>query len=154
VDAALAAAGLEPGFLELEITETAVMQHFDESAPRIACLRSLGVSILLDDFGTGYSSLSYLQRLPVTTIKLDKSFLWDIETSTSAVALIRGVIALAHDLGVRVVAEGVETGEQLEAVRGLGCDEVQGYLLGGVTAGADMPGILGRDARLPFPIPA
>jgi len=154
VDAALAAAGLEPGFLELEITETAVMQHFDESAPRIACLRSLGVSISLDDFGTGYSSLSYLQRLPVTTIKLDKSFLWDIETSTSAVALIRGVIALAHDLGVRVVAEGVETGEQLEAVRGLGCDEVQGYLLGGVTAGADMPGILGRDARLPFPIPA
>jgi diguanylate cyclase (GGDEF)-like protein/PAS domain S-box-containing protein len=154
VAAALAATGLEPGFLELEITETAVMQHFDDSAPKIGRLRSLGVSISLDDFGTGYSSLSYLQRLPVTTVKLDKSFLWDIETSASAVALIRGVIVLAHDLGVRVVAEGVETSEQLEAVRGLGCDEVQGYLLGGVTAGADMPGVLGGDVRLPIPIPA
>ena len=93
-------------------------------------LRALGVGISLDDFGTGYSSLSYLQKMPIDALKLDKSFLQDVGASRSAVALIKGVISLAHSLNLRVVAEGIESDEQLNAVRDMGCDEAQGFLLG------------------------
>jgi EAL domain-containing protein (putative c-di-GMP-specific phosphodiesterase class I) len=93
-------------------------------------LRALGVSLALDDFGTGYSSLSYLRNLPIDTLKIDQSFLEGLETAPNALPLLKAIVVLAHSLNLCVVAEGVETEPQLEALRLVGCDRVQGYLTG------------------------
>jgi EAL domain-containing protein (putative c-di-GMP-specific phosphodiesterase class I) len=127
---AIEAESLDPRRVIIEITESAIMSNISEAVARMERLRAIGVAIALDDFGTGYSSLSYLQRLPLDALKLDKSFLHDVGASRGAVALIKGVIALAHSLNLRVLAEGVESDEQLRAIRDLGCDEAQGFLLG------------------------
>src|SRR5262249_48255000 len=97
---------------------------------KIAMLRSRGVTISIDDFGTGYSSLSYLRTLRVDNLKIDRSFVANISAEPQSYFLIQGLISLAHSIGVKVVVEGVETSQQLAAVRELGCDLVQGYLLG------------------------
>jgi diguanylate cyclase (GGDEF)-like protein/PAS domain S-box-containing protein len=130
VEAALASSGLEPRYLELELTESIVMSDMVEFAKKMAQLRGLGVRISVDDFGTGYSSLSYLQRLPIDILKLDRSFVEEFKHSSSGSSLVRAVVTLAHGLGIRVTAEGVETEQQLEAVQMSGCDKAQGYLLG------------------------
>ncbi len=122
--------GLDPRLLELELTESLVMRDIDESARRMARIRDLGVGISIDDFGTGYSSLSYLRCLPVDTLKIDKSFLHEIETSTSAVPMIRSIVSLAHNMGLSVVGEGVENEKQLALLREAGCDRAQGHLFG------------------------
>ena len=122
--------GLRPGSLELELTESVVMQGFDEMAAKIAQLRLLGVSISIDDFGTGYSSLSYLQKLPIDRLKVDRSFIREIATSAHAVSLTEALVSLAHCLGVQVVVEGIETRQQYDAICRIGCDLAQGYLLG------------------------
>jgi len=131
VAGALAAAGLEPSALCLEITESAVL---DDAATALANLRALsqyGVLIALDDFGVGASSLSRILDLPpVDVIKVDRSFIAEIGSSPSAAALLRGVLGLARSLGLAAVAEGVETDEQLNELRELRCDMVQGFLLG------------------------
>jgi diguanylate cyclase (GGDEF)-like protein len=129
---ALAASGLDPVFLELEITESLVMRDFEESIERIGRLRTLGVSVSIDDFGTGYSSLAYLRRLPADTLKIDQSFLRDSDSRTTS--LIGAITALAHDLGLMVVGEGVETPQQLEILKQAGCDKAQGHLFGGPLA--------------------
>jgi len=128
VIAALASSGLNPARLELEITETTLLQDSEQTLSTLYQLRELGVRIAMDDFGTGYSSLSYLQSFPFDKIKIDRSFISDIADGTGSLNIVRAVAAMAKGLGMSTTAEGVETTEQLEAVRTEGCGMVQGYL--------------------------
>jgi diguanylate cyclase (GGDEF)-like protein/PAS domain S-box-containing protein len=130
VKSTLAATGLDPHQLELEITENALFDHGTESQRALEALGRLGVEIAIDDFGTGYSSLSYLRRLPVDGIKVDQSFVADLPGDPEACAIVRAIIALAHNLGLKVVAEGVENGAQREFLAAQGCDIGQGYFFG------------------------
>ena len=129
---------LQPSFLELEITESSVMQNPIEAVKTLTELRKLGVSVSMDDFGTGHSSLSYLRRLPVDCVKIDRSFVTDIETNPGDAAIAQAIINLAHHLGLRVVAEGVETQAQLSMLAANGCDQMQGYLFAPPLAAADV----------------
>jgi EAL domain-containing protein (putative c-di-GMP-specific phosphodiesterase class I) len=130
VAGALERAALPACLLDLELTETVVMQSLEDVARKIACLRDTGVTISIDDFGTGYSSLSYLQTLRIDYLKIDRSFIRNIPFDANALSLTRALVSLAHGLGTKVVVEGVETSLQLETVRSLGCDIAQGYFLG------------------------
>jgi diguanylate cyclase (GGDEF)-like protein/PAS domain S-box-containing protein len=130
VQNALRESGLAPHRLELEVTESVLIQHPDAAAKLLADLKALGVRVAMDDFGTGYSSLSYLQRFHFDKIKVDRSFICAIGTEPTAAAIIRAVINLASSLGMLTCAEGVETNEQLDALRCEGCSEVQGFLFG------------------------
>src|SRR6185369_8177560 len=123
----LRSTGLEPSALELEITESSVMDRSETSLGVLQQLRSLGVRIVLDDFGTGYSSLAYLRQLPLDIIKVDRSFVTDLDVADPNVGIVRAVVSLAHGLGITVVAEGIETDEQARRLRDLGCDMGQGY---------------------------
>jgi EAL domain-containing protein (putative c-di-GMP-specific phosphodiesterase class I) len=119
-----------PSLLELEITEGIFIRDLNLAVVRIRELQRLGLSIALDDFGTGYSSLSYLQRMPINAVKLDRSFVSDLTNDPATVSMVRSVLAMADALHLRVITEGVETEQQLDILRSLGCDEAQGYLLG------------------------
>jgi len=120
--------GLKPA-LELEITESLLMEDIERNIKRLKTLRDLGVTIAIDDFGTGYSSLNYLARLPVDLLKIDRSFVLGMSVSPESRAIVSAIISLAHSLSLKVVAEGVETDEQLKILRLLKCDEMQGFLL-------------------------
>jgi diguanylate cyclase (GGDEF)-like protein/PAS domain S-box-containing protein len=120
--------GLEAHYLELEITESMVMEDAPRLIRMLGELRELGVQTSIDDFGTGYSSLSYLRRFPVHRLKVDRSFIIDVTTNSEDAAIVRTIITLGHNLGLKVIAEGVETPAQLEFLRRNDCDEVQGYL--------------------------
>jgi diguanylate cyclase (GGDEF)-like protein/PAS domain S-box-containing protein len=122
--------GLEARYLEVELTESAVMHDADQFIAMLGELNDLGVQIALDDFGTGYSSLSYLKRFPVDRLKVDRSFVQDIVTDSDDATIVRTIIALGHNLGLKVVAEGVETQQQLDFLRANHCDELQGYFFG------------------------
>jgi len=128
---------LDPGRLELEITESLLMQHTPDTMDLLEELNEIGVRLVLDDFGTGYSSLSYLKRLPVHALKVDQSFVRGVTTNAHDAAIATAIIVLAHNLGLTVVAEGVETREQMEFLRDRGCDELQGFLFGTPFAPAD-----------------
>ena len=119
-----------PRLVELEITEGIFIRDLNLAVIRIRELQRLGLSVALDDFGTGYSSLSYLQRMPIDAVKLDRSFVNDLTTDAATVSMVRSVLAMAEALCLRVITEGVETQQQLDILRALGCDEAQGYLLG------------------------
>lgn len=127
---ALMETGFPPGLLELEITEGIFIRDLNLAGARIRELKRLGVTVALDDFGTGYSSLSYLQRMPIDAVKLDRSFVSELRAEECTVSMLRSVLSMARALDLRVVTEGVETRDQLEILRELGCDEAQGYLLG------------------------
>jgi diguanylate cyclase (GGDEF)-like protein len=116
--------------LELEITESLIMEDVEHTVASLLAIRALGVTIAIDDFGTGFSSLSYLSKLPVNTLKIDRSFIVDMNSGASGLTLVSVIINLAHALKLNVVAEGVETEEQLRQLRRLRCDEMQGYLFG------------------------
>jgi diguanylate cyclase (GGDEF)-like protein len=118
-----------PGGLDLEITESLIMQNLEANIPKLKAIREMGVQIVIDDFGTGYSSLSYLAKLPVNTLKIDRSFIRDMENSSDGLAIVTTIISLAHSLGVNVIAEGVETEAQIDTLRLLKCDEIQGYVI-------------------------
>jgi diguanylate cyclase (GGDEF)-like protein len=124
----LAAAGLAPGELELEITESTVMQNPDQAAALMGEMRRLGVRLAMDDFGIGYSSIGQLKRFPIDSLKLDRTFVRDLPEDINDVAITRAVIAMAHTLRIGVIAEGVERQAQLDLLRAEGCDEYQGYL--------------------------
>ncbi len=128
--------GLPAEMLELEITESTVMQQTDATLGMLKRLKELGVSLAIDDFGTGYSSLAYLKRFPVDKLKIDKSFITDVPKSRDHNAIVTAIIGLAHALGLRVVAEGVETEAQMEFLQNARCDLIQGYL-GGRPVDAD-----------------
>lgn len=128
VNAAVARAGINPRQLEIEITETVLIASLEESTQRLTQLRDSGVRLALDDFGTGYSSLTYLRSLPVGTLKIDKSFIDRIAADNGQVQLIRSIIDMAHSLGLTVVAEGVETEQQLAKLIACQCDFIQGYV--------------------------
>lgn len=140
--------GLDAGRLELEITEGVLIDDFSRAVSILRRLKSLGVHIALDDFGTGYSSMSYLQAFPFDMIKIDRSFISNLERSAQSKALLRGVIGLARGLELPVTAEGVETRAQLDVVTRAGCDLVQGFLIGRPAAIDRYAEVVGRPASL------
>ncbi|MBI1182166.1 MAG: EAL domain-containing protein [Alphaproteobacteria bacterium] len=121
--------GIAPSGLELEITETMLMKDTENALQTLAALDEMGIGLALDDFGTGYSSLAYLKRFPLQTIKIDRSFVADVASDPEDYEIVRTIISMGHSLRRRILAEGVETAEQLAVLRELRCDEVQGYLL-------------------------
>jgi EAL domain-containing protein (putative c-di-GMP-specific phosphodiesterase class I) len=127
VKAGLSRHGLPPSSLAMEITESALMKNPSLAEATLNALAAAGVCLAIDDFGTGYSSLAYLQRLPAELVKIDQSFVRDLERDARKRALVSAMIKLSHDLGHRVVAEGVETPEVVQVLREAGCDEAQGY---------------------------
>jgi len=120
--------GLDPRYLELELTESLIMEHAEATITNLAELKALGLQLSIDDFGTGYSSLSYLKRFPINTLKIDKSFVKDVDKDPDSAAIVKAIIAMAHNLNLAVIAEGVETEQQLAFLREYGCDQIQGYL--------------------------
>ncbi len=125
---ALAASGLHPTRLEIEITETVLLQDREATLAVLHQMRALGIRIAMDDFGTGYSSLTYLQSFPFDKIKIDRSFVKDITENAGSLYIVRAVAALANGMGMAATAEGVETAEQLDRIAAVGCTEMQGYL--------------------------
>ncbi|MBV4478094.1 bifunctional diguanylate cyclase/phosphodiesterase [Pseudomonas sp. B2M1-30] len=129
IESALRSAGVAPERLELEVTENALMGNIADTLVLLRQIRALGVSLSIDDFGTGYSSLAYLKRLPLNTLKVDRSFILDIPKSTADMEIVQAIIVMAHTLHLQVVTEGVESLEQYEFLERSGCDFIQGYLL-------------------------
>jgi EAL domain-containing protein (putative c-di-GMP-specific phosphodiesterase class I) len=133
---------LQPDRLELEITETVVLHDTADTLRALHQLRAMGISFALDDFGTGYSSLSYLHSFPFSKIKIDKSFVQDLMTSKQSMSIVRAVVGLGESLGVMTLAEGVETREQLDKLRGKGCTEVQGYYFSRPRPAGEVPAMI------------
>lgn len=128
ISAALEESGLTPDCLELEITESMIMQNAERASQMLENVRKFGSHVLIDDFGTGYSSLGYLKQFPIDSLKIDRSFVRDIPQDSDDMAITQAIIAMAHSLKMKVVAEGVETQEQLDFLREQGCDQLQGYM--------------------------
>jgi diguanylate cyclase len=147
VAAILEETGLSPEYLKLEITESLAMQNPDSAIQQLHALKQLGIEIAIDDFGTGYSSLNYLKKFPIDTLKIDRSFVGDIPGDSDDVAIVTAIIAMAHNLKINVVAEGVETEEQLVFLRDQHCDEMQGYLFSRPVPAEEFEALLieGRD---------
>jgi EAL domain-containing protein (putative c-di-GMP-specific phosphodiesterase class I) len=118
---------LEPRYLEIELTETVLMQHSEATASMLRALKAMGIGLALDDFGTGYSSLSYLRRFPIDALKIDRSFVQEIADDSSDAPIIKAVIGMGKSINLRVTAEGVETSDQFAFLQDRHCDEGQGY---------------------------
>ncbi len=147
VVSALSETGLEPACLELEITESLVMQNPEQAARLLAQLKEMGVQLAMDDFGTGYSSLAYLKRFPLDAIKIDRSFIQGLPGDEEDATITQAVIAMAHSLRLRTIAEGVETAEQLAFLERLGCDEIQGYYFSKPLPFAELQQLLAAHSR-------
>jgi EAL domain-containing protein (putative c-di-GMP-specific phosphodiesterase class I) len=142
--AVLAETGIDPLCLELEITESTLVQHGTETEETFQALADLDLRVAIDDFGTGYSSLSYLKRFSIDTLKIDRAFIADVTHDPDDAAIVQAVIAMARQLNIQVVAEGVETEAQLEFLRAQGCDVVQGFLFSPPLPAAELEPVLGR----------
>ncbi len=151
--AMVAESGVDPCWLELEVTESAVMSHADRAIATLETLHRTGFSVAIDDFGTGYSSLSYLKKFPVDTLKIDRSFVHDIDINPASSEIVAAIIALSHSLKLAVVAEGVETVGQLACLNSIGCDLIQGYHFARPVEPATFADSL-RLGRLPGGLPA
>jgi EAL domain-containing protein (putative c-di-GMP-specific phosphodiesterase class I) len=145
----VATAGVPADLLELEITERGLMDLGTETLRKLEALKSLGVRLAIDDFGTGYSSLTYLKRMPVDKLKVDRSFVSDLPHDTSDAAIVHTIVAIARTLGLKVLAEGVETTEQLAFLRAAGCNECQGFLFGRAVPAEQFAAQL-REQKLPI----
>jgi diguanylate cyclase (GGDEF)-like protein/PAS domain S-box-containing protein len=145
---ALATTGFDPALLDLEITERVLLDKVEEMATTLHSLREVGVSFSIDDFGTGYSSLAHARCFPVQRLKVDRAFIANLATDKADAAIVGAIISLAHGLGMQAVAEGVETAEQLAALRRLGCDEVQGYFVREPITAAELEAMLEADVVL------
>ena len=144
---AIAAAGIDASLLELEITESVLLQDAEQTLVALNRLKEAGVSLSIDDFGTGYSSLSYLKRFPIDTLKIDRSFVKDLGTDSDDAAICAAVLAMAQQLGLNVVAEGVESQEQLDFLRQHGCNQIQGFLCSPSLSVTDFAAMLNRIAE-------
>jgi EAL domain-containing protein (putative c-di-GMP-specific phosphodiesterase class I) len=142
VAGALAASGLEAGLLELEVTEGTVMHDADINLGTLSALHRMGVELSVDDFGTGYSSLSYLKRFPVSKLKIDRSFVRDLEVDSDDRAIASTIVSMGRNLRLTVLAEGVETAEQLALLRNMDCDMAQGYYFSRPLEAADIAELL------------
>ncbi|CAA7613846.1 PAS:GGDEF:EAL:GAF (fragment) [Magnetospirillum sp. LM-5] len=145
--------GVDPSLLELEVTESAVMSHAERAIATLETLHRAGFSVAIDDFGTGYSSLSYLKKFPVDTLKIDRSFVHDIDVNPASSEIVAAIVALSHSLKLTVVAEGVETAAQLACLNAIGCDLIQGYHFARPVEPASFADSL-RLGRLPGGLPA
>jgi EAL domain-containing protein (putative c-di-GMP-specific phosphodiesterase class I) len=141
---ALRVSGADPAMIEIEITESAVMKDMEDAVQRLTALHELGVRLSIDDFGTGYSSLAYLKMLPVDILKVDRAFVRDLPHNCDDLAITRAVIAMAHGLSMKVVAEGVEKRHQFESLRDEGCDEFQGFYCRAAMESHDLEALLKR----------
>lgn len=150
----LRATGIDPRRIELEITESVLTEDLKDTSERLSELRHLGIALAIDDFGTGHSSFTYLKHFPVTTIKIDQSFVSELGTSNQSEVIVDTVIQLARNLGLHVVAEGVETAEQLRMLREKACDEVQGFLLSRPLSAEAMTALLHAQDRPAPGLPA
>src|SRR5581483_8623817 len=139
---ALACSGLSPSRLELELTESVLLADTETNLAILHKLRELGVRISMDDFGTGYSSLGYLRTFPFDKIKIDRSFVRDLEERPDCMAIIHAVVGLGESLGISTTAEGVETAEQLNRLRAEGCTEAQGFLFSAPRPAAEIAGLI------------
>jgi len=144
VQQAIAIAGKPVHGLDLEITESMIMEDIESSIEKLKTIRELGVGISIDDFGTGHSSLRYLTRLPITALKIDRAFVQHMATNADDVAIVSTVIALGHNLNLKVIAEGVETEEQSKLLRLLRCDQFQGYLFSKPVPAEQIPALLAK----------
>jgi EAL domain-containing protein (putative c-di-GMP-specific phosphodiesterase class I) len=142
VVSALSESGLDAKYLELEITESLIMHDVDQAIATMQALRKLGVQLAIDDFGTGYSSLNALKTFPVARLRIDRSFISNLATNDSDKAVAGAVISLGQKLNMRVIAEGVETAEQVEFLRANNCDEIQGYYFSKPITSAAIPALL------------
>lgn len=147
IKSALAESGLEASDLELEITESMVMDDSEQAVNTLRRLKDLGIRVAIDDFGTGYSSLAYLKRFPIDSVKVDRSFVEDIPQDVDSMAIAQAIIAMAHSLRLKVVAEGVESEAQVSFLRGEGCDEIQGHYFSAARAASEIPGIMRKTLR-------
>jgi diguanylate cyclase (GGDEF)-like protein len=146
---ALEFSGLDPSLLELELTETTLLQNNQSTLDTLWELKQLGVFLSIDDFGTGYSSLSYLHRFPIDSMKIDRSFVCNMAESEDDLAIVTAIIAMGKSLRVQVIAEGVETHRQLELLRELGCHVIQGHLVSKALAADELTALLGRPTGTP-----
>jgi EAL domain-containing protein (putative c-di-GMP-specific phosphodiesterase class I) len=140
---ALETNALDAGYLEIELTEATLMTNAEKSVAMLEQLSRLGVVVAMDDFGTGYSSMSYLQRFPIDKLKIDISFIRNLSSNPADVSIVGAIISLAHGLHLKVVAEGVETAEQLALLKQMGCDQYQGFLYSPAVAPANVSSLLG-----------
>jgi EAL domain-containing protein (putative c-di-GMP-specific phosphodiesterase class I) len=146
---ALETNSLDAAYLELELTEATLMTNAEKSVVMLEQLSQLGIVVAIDDFGTGYSSMSYLQRFPIDELKIDRSFIRDLDFNPNDVSIVRATISLAHELGLKVVAEGVESAEQLALLKRMGCDQYQGFLHSAAVAPSDVESLLGSIGAAP-----
>ena len=139
--------GLDPGSLEVEITESIAMQNIDSTLDVLLALNRLSIRVAMDDFGTGYSSLAYLRKFPIQLLKIDRAFIKDLLRNPEDQAIVKAIIAMAHTLKIEVIAEGVETAEQVDFLRVHGCDEVQGFLYSKPVPAEEFAELLARNRQ-------